>query len=86
MKKDHPEVLLEQITSQNKAVGDIQKKVAVLPRIEQRLEALEQDMHVVEASVRSLSSQVHDYELRIGGLEAETRYCHERTRRHARSV
>jgi hypothetical protein len=39
-------------------VGDMQKKVAVLPRIEQRMEVLEQDMKVVKAAVTATNQDL----------------------------
>jgi DNA repair ATPase RecN len=60
---NHFSVLMEDQNSKLdavlEAVGDMQTKVAVLPRIEQRLEVLEQDMKVVKAAVTDLS---HDLE------------------------
>jgi len=50
------------------AVGDIQRKVADLPTRDE-FDELKQDMKVVKASVRSLSAQVHDHEMRIGRVE-----------------
>ncbi len=52
------------------AVGDMQKKVAVLPRIEQRLEALEQDMKVVKAAVTATNREVAELDHRVTRLEA----------------
>ena len=36
-------------------VGDMQNKVAVLPRLEQRMEVLEQDMKVVKVAVTAMN-------------------------------
>jgi uncharacterized protein involved in exopolysaccharide biosynthesis len=64
--------MFEEIRSQNKAVleavGDMQKKVAVLPRIEQRLEALEQDMQVVKAAVTATNRDVIGLDHRVSRL------------------
>jgi archaellum component FlaC len=56
---NHFSVLMEDQNSKLdavlEAVGDMQQKVAVLPRIEQRLEVLEQDMKIVKAAVVDVS-------------------------------
>ena len=52
------------------AVGDTQKKVVVLPRIERRLEALEQDMKVVKAAVTATNRDVAGLDHRVTRLEA----------------
>lgn len=52
------------------AVGDMQKKVAVLPRIEQHLEVLEQDMKVVKAAVTATNRDLADVDHRVTRLEA----------------
>ena len=71
---NHLSVLMEHVVDQNKAVleavGDMQKKVAVLPRIEQRLEALEQDMKVVKAAVTATNRDVAELDNRVTRLEA----------------
>jgi hypothetical protein len=64
--------LLEVIRDQNKALLEGQKDQATradVGRLEQRLDALESDVKVIKVAMRSLSAQVHDHELRIGGLE-----------------
>ena len=40
----------------------MQQKVAVLPRIEQRLEALEQDMKVVKAAVTATNRDLAEHQ------------------------
>ena len=52
------------------AVGDMQKKVAVLPRIEQRLEVLEQDTKVVKAAVTATNRDLAGLDHRVTRLEA----------------
>ncbi len=52
------------------AVGDMQKKVAVLPRIEQHLEVLEQDMQVVKAAVKATNNDMAALDRRVTRLEA----------------
>jgi DNA repair ATPase RecN len=52
------------------AVGDMQQKVAALPRIEQRLEVLEQDMKVVKAAVTATNRDLADLDHRVTRLEA----------------
>ena len=42
-------------------VGDMQQTVAVLPRIEQRLEVLEQDMKIVKAAVVDVSRDLAEH-------------------------
>lgn len=51
------------------AVGDIQRKVAALPRTEQRLDTLEQHMGVVEAAMTDLSHQVADHKRQLMRLK-----------------
>ena len=53
----------------HEAVRDIQQKVSALPAMQQDIDELKQDVKVVKASVRSMSSQMHDHEFRISGLE-----------------
>jgi peptidoglycan hydrolase CwlO-like protein len=52
---NHFSVLMEdqnaKLDAVHEAVGDMQKKVAVLPRIEQDVAELKQDMKVVKAAV-----------------------------------
>jgi hypothetical protein len=64
-------VLLEHTTGQNQAilevVGDIQKKVSLLPTREE-LDELKDDVKVI---VTDTSRQVHDHEHRITRLEAK---------------
>ncbi len=52
------------------AVGGMQKKVAVLPRIERRLGVLEQDMKVVKAAVTATNRDVAELDHRVSRLEA----------------
>ena len=52
------------------AVGDMQKKVAVLPHIEQDVAELKQDMKVVEAAVTATNRDVVTLAHRVTRLEA----------------
>ena len=65
--------MFEEMRVELKAVHEL---VAEVPNMARKLDdigrdvtELKQDMTVVKASVRSLAAQVHDHELRIGGLE-----------------
>lgn len=67
-------ILLEEIRDQNKAVleavGDMQKHVAKLPKMETSIEELKQDMKIIKAAVTDMSNQQNDHEQRISQLEA----------------
>ena len=70
----HFTVLLEEIHNQNKfvleVVSDMQKQVAKLPRIEESIDELKQDVKIIKAVVTDLSRQVNDHEHRLLRLEA----------------
>jgi Protein of unknown function (DUF2730) len=64
--------MFEEMRGELKAVHEI---VADLPKrgefeaLQRDVSEIKEDVKVVKASVRSLSSQVHDHEIRIGRLE-----------------
>jgi len=62
------EQTLDQLKGINEGVTAIREELAHVPKREE-FDELKQDMKVVKASVRSLSAQVHDHEMRIGRVE-----------------
>ena len=62
------EQTLDQLKGINEGVTAIREELARVPKREE-FDELKQDMKVVKASVRSLSAQVHDHEMRIGRVE-----------------
>lgn len=67
-------VLLEDIRDQNKAileaVGDMQRHVAKIPKMEEDIKELKDDIKVIKAAVTDQGRHVQDHERRIGKLEA----------------
>ncbi len=70
---NYTDLLLEQIRDQNKAVleavGDMQKHVAKIPAIEERLDKLQDDITVIKAAVTDQGKQLLDHERRITQLK-----------------
>ena len=62
------EQTLDQLKGINEGVTAIREELAQVPK-RGELDELKEDVKVVKASVRSLSAQVHDHEMRIGRLE-----------------
>lgn len=67
------DLMFERLLDQNKTIleslGDMQAKVAKLPKMEEDVAELRQDMKIVKAAVTDASRQVHDHERRITRLE-----------------
>ena len=62
------EQTLDQLKGINEGVTAIREELAQVPK-RGEFDELKEDVKVVKASVRSLSAQVHDHEMRIGRLE-----------------
>lgn len=73
MKADENGVLLEQIIHQNEAileiVGDMQKNVAKIPVIEEKIDKLEKNMQTVKLAVTDTNKDVQNLKRRVTVLE-----------------
>lgn len=74
MSNNYTDIILEEIRDQNKAileaVGGMQEQVAKIPRMEEKIDKLGQDLRVVKAAVTDTNHEVRALDRRVTRLEA----------------